>query len=278
MSDQSTADAPKGPKPPKGRSPSYPGIALATAVGRAETIYKEFGQYPVDLATITSRWDYKSPTTGPASVTYAALKKFGLLDETGKGKERTAKVSDLAVEILNPNPKQGEALARAALKPQIIKDWWGKYKLEPPPWESLRWEYVVKGEPPFTESGLREFVRIYRETVTHAHLDQHGTVARDDTEPEGNDGDDGDDDQNDDDPPPSLRNRLRPPFRNPPERRVVSDATTFAVPIAVGANPIVIEGDFPLSEAEWDQFILVLNAMKPGLVGERPTGPSPESD
>jgi hypothetical protein len=57
----------------------------------------------------------------------------------------------------------------------------------------------------------------------------------------------------------------------------MSDATTFAVPIAVGAAPIVIEGDFPLSEAEWDQFILVLNAMKPGLVGERLAAPANET-
>ncbi len=42
---------------------------------------------------------------------------------------------------------------------------------------------------------------------------------------------------------------------------------TYAVPVAAGRN-ITVEGRLPLTEQEWDQFLAVLQAMKPGLVAE----------
>lgn len=41
--------------------------------------------------------------------------------------------------------------------------------------------------------------------------------------------------------------------------------TTYTIPVAVNLD-VVIGGRFPLSELEWDRFMAVLNAMKPGLV------------
>jgi hypothetical protein len=41
---------------------------------------------------------------------------------------------------------------------------------------------------------------------------------------------------------------------------------TYAVPIALGTD-VTIEGRFPMSETEWNQFMAVLAAMKPALVG-----------
>ena len=34
----------------------------------------------------------------------------------------------------------------------------------------------------------------------------------------------------------------------------------------IGGSPVTVEGVFPITPAAWDQFIAVLNAMKPGLV------------
>ena len=39
-----------------------------------------------------------------------------------------------------------------------------------------------------------------------------------------------------------------------------------------------IEGRFPLTEAEWTQFIAVLSAMKPALVGQREESSSSEEE
>ena len=48
---------------------------------------------------------------------------------------------------------------------------------------------------------------------------------------------------------------------------------TIPVPI-IGGKPVTVEGEFPISEAAWTQFMAVLNAMKPGLVRDsEPDGP-----
>lgn len=33
---------------------------------------------------------------------------------------------------------------------------------------------------------------------------------------------------------------------------------------------IAVEGTFPITERDWNQFLAVLNAMKPGLVEDEP--------
>jgi hypothetical protein len=33
---------------------------------------------------------------------------------------------------------------------------------------------------------------------------------------------------------------------------------------------IIVEGEFPITERDWDQFLAVLTAMKPGLVADSP--------
>jgi hypothetical protein len=48
---------------------------------------------------------------------------------------------------------------------------------------------------------------------------------------------------------------------------MAADLSTFRFVIPLpGGRHLLIEGDFPVSEAQWDQFIAVLDAMKPGLV------------
>src|SRR6266542_2737783 len=158
-----TEQAASQTKLPKGRSPNYPGISLETAIDRARTLYDYGELHPIPLKTIMEKWGYKSPTSGHATVTYASLKKFGLLEDDGRGDQKLGHVSDLAVEILHPNPRQQAAVKDAALHPPIIREWWQRYNGNLPPDETLRWEYVVQG--PFTESGLRDFLRVYRETI-----------------------------------------------------------------------------------------------------------------
>jgi len=43
----------------------------------------------------------------------------------------------------------------------------------------------------------------------------------------------------------------------------------LTIPLMGGA-PVIVEGEFPITEQDWAQLMAVLNAMKPGLVGERP--------
>ncbi|HTW20332.1 MAG TPA: hypothetical protein VME70_08990 [Mycobacteriales bacterium] len=244
---------------PKGRSPSYPGIPLYTAIERARTIYAREGKNPAPISAITRHWGYKTPTTGPASVTYAALKKFGLIEDTGNGAHRVATLTTLALDIILNNPGRPDAVQEAALAPPIHAEMWEKYGAELPSDDTLRWELV--GQRNFTESGFREFIRVYRETIAWAQLTSKQRLSAKDQEP------------TDADTSTESNATLAAEDRGQLQDRRggVSGATlTIPVPI-VGGAPVIVEGQFPITEAAWDQFIAVLNAMKPGLVITPPT-------
>jgi hypothetical protein len=253
-----------GGRLPRGRSPSYPGIALPTAIARAQDLYEHAQQHPMPLAAITGRWGYKAPTTGPASVTYAALKKYGLLEDEGSGAERIGRLTDLAVEILHPNPNREEAIRRAALMPPIHREWWDKYGADLPPVDSLHWEYVVKGR--FTDSGLKEFMRVFRETVAFANLGATGPSGE--SESRANDPAEVGTGEDFLDSPEELQRELDRRL----DERPVSSVMSYAIPVAAGVD-VVVQGRFPLTEVEWAQFLTVLNAMKPALTRLTDDGP-----
>lgn len=162
--------APTAHRPAKGRSPSYPGIPLEVAIARARTIYDKEGRHPAPMGAITGHWGYKSPTTGPASVTYAALIKFGLLTAEGTGVDRLGRLSQLAMDILvKPNPS--DEIREAALHPPIHAEMWSEYGPDLPSDENLRYRLVAQRG--FTENGCQDFIRQYRDTVTFAKLASH---------------------------------------------------------------------------------------------------------
>ncbi len=249
------SDAPAH-KRTKGRSPSYPGISLKAAVERAQVVLSREGRHAAPIGAITSHWGYKAHTTGPASVTYAALLKFGLLRAEGSGDERLAKLTDLAVEILM-HPDPSTALQRAALLPPIHAEMWNEFGNDLPSDENLRYRLVAQRG--FTETGFRDFIREYRETVAFARLTSSTLPLQ---------GDEVGEDAVDE--PIGHENR-------PVDTREAAAHAAFAayggsvnvlsIPIpVVGGPPITVQGAFPISETAWANFMAVLAAMKPGLV------------
>ena len=91
---------PTAHRPKKGRSPSYPGIDLGSAVVRAQVLYDREHRHAAPVSAITGYWGFSSPKSGPAAVTYAALKKYGLLEESGRGEDRMGQLTSLALDIL----------------------------------------------------------------------------------------------------------------------------------------------------------------------------------
>jgi hypothetical protein len=197
-------------------------------------------------------WGYKS-MNGPASLTLAALKKFGLIEDEGVRGDRVAWVSDLAVDILeNPSSdRRVQAIKEAALRPAIHRELWDKYGSSLPSDANLRWE--LTRERGFTETGADEFIPEYKTTIAYAKLTTGDTVSTQTLQGKGEDGDD-EPEQDLDLPKPQRR------------RRVTEDATNvLTIPLA-GRAPVTVEGEFPIREEDWTQFMAVLNAMKPGLV------------
>ncbi|MGZ4688168.1 MAG: hypothetical protein ACXVJW_03995 [Acidimicrobiia bacterium] len=242
-------------KAPRGRSPSFPGLSLKVAVQRAQTAYEQLRTHPSPLGTFTAVWGYKSPTTGPATVALAALRKYGLLKYEGEKGGRTARLTDLAVEIL-VKPDNKAAIQKAALLPPIHKEMWDRFGSDLPPESALRYEF--EAQRGFTDSGFRDFLKEYRETVAFAELASSASVGEQADLDEGaDDGTEELDDENDD-------NQQKKPRR---QRRTGAGMLTYAVPVAAG-HDVTVEGRFPLSETEWAQFMAVLQAMRPALVGD----------
>ena len=49
------------------------------------------------------------------------------------------------------------------------------------------------------------------------------------------------------------------------------ERSTFLIPLP-HERDVLVAGDFPLTDQEWDQFMAVLEAMKPGLVKSEMSG------
>src|SRR5207253_10235130 len=69
------------------RSPSYPGIDLATAIERARTMFEHEHRSAAHVDVLYSHWGHK-PKSGAGGVVLAALKKYGLITDDGSGANR----------------------------------------------------------------------------------------------------------------------------------------------------------------------------------------------
>lgn len=237
-----------------GRSPSYPAVNLETAIRRARELYERERQHPTAVETIVQHWGYKS-MNGPASTTLASLKKFGLLTDEGKGTDRRGRLTHLAVDIMaNPNAAERvAAIKTAALTPSMHREMWEKYQNSPPSDANLRWDLVRQRG--FTESGADDFIRQYKQTVNFAQLDSadHATSSI---------VDEVDDVPGDDEPdPPAARKRAAAPKDDDFDE----GGTSYRIPI-FNNKSIIVHGQFPLSEEDWAQFMMVLGAYKAALV------------
>lgn len=286
MSDATTTE-PKQPRRRQqtGRSPSYPSVSLPRALQRVGELYEHERQYPVAAATIPSLWGYQN-LNGPAGLTLAALKKFGLTDDEGTKDERTVRVTDLAVQILNHPSSDARAIAikDAALMPPIHREMWEEYGTKLPSDANLMWRLTRNRG--FTETGAKEFIREWRETMEFARLSAEDVsaahvsdeIAITDEVPA--------------EPTPSPpEGAVAAPAGRPGAvaqqlpalasivglSAIAPDIQQYPIPIALsGRPPVVISGAFPLSESEWTRFTAVLEAMKPVLV-DAPV-PVPPSD
>ncbi len=168
------------------------------------------------------------------------------------------RLTDLALDILlSPDARQRDlAIQRAALLPSIHAELWNQYKPHLPSDHALRYDLVRNRG--FTETGAAEFINEFRETIAFARLAESTNIGSEEEDANG-------EAEPERGSVPQHREVQRTGMRW--ERPVGANVLTIPVPVS-GAAPIVIEGEFPVTEAAWDQFIAVLTAMKPGLVSE----------
>ena len=175
-----------------------------------------------------------------------------------------ARITDLALEILHPNPNRDAAIQKAALSPSIFREWWNQYGADLPPSDALEWEYVVKG--PFTDEGFQSFLAAYRDTISFAKLSKSATIHPDEAADPGPDVEESDDDDAKVDgsiPPDPKRKQPRHQDRKP---GVVS--ISLPLPAFGPDEPVVIEFPGKLREKDWTYFLALITAMKDGVVQE----------
>jgi len=167
-------------KPRQGRSPAFPFIALGKSLERAETFRIAEGGRPKHFAPLTSvsrAWGL-GEKTGPFKQTVAALGHFSLFEFQGGGESRSARLTDTAFLILldkQPvSPERDQLIKQVALAPGIHADLWKKWEAGLPSDPTLE-TYLVRDRG-FSESGARDLIAEYKETIAFAKLAQPAIV------------------------------------------------------------------------------------------------------
>jgi hypothetical protein len=264
------------------RSPAYPGISLGHAIERARVFYDKERRSAAPVATVVKHWGFSNPNNGEATVALSALEKFGLIAVDGSGLGRRARLTDLAMTILlNPDQEAiDDAVQKAALLPPIHRQLWNEYGGELPSDETLRYELIVSKR--FSERGADNFIGQLRATVAYAKLADPDKMT---SSQETNEAEDVPSFRTAEDSRRDAERRSVPDLSTPTAQTrrggMSSDTglTTIPLPLVGGAESVLIEGKFPLTETAWDQLLAMLNALKPGLVrSDRPESVSGQRD
>ncbi len=223
---------------PKPRSPNYPALNLAVAVGAVKSLYPKVQRGEFTLADAARVWGYKS-ASGPLRSKIAALKQYGLIEQR---RGDNAKLSTGALTLVLRAPASMEykaALGQAALAPPLFRELYesGRYTAAA---DALRQHLVV--ERAFTSRGAAQVTEVLRASLGLAGLDA-STSGRQEGKIEAKE----EKSQNQPPPPPNVH------------------MGTLQIPLP-GTAWATLTGPFPLTEAAWKQMIVTLDAMEPALV------------
>ena len=151
------------------RSPSYPSISLETAIQRAEIIKKSEGWHAAPVDVVLSHWSY-SAGSGAGLVQVAALKKYGLLEDSGRGDDRQVQLTSLAKDILvwHDERERLEAIRIAARSPKLYADVLAQWPDRLPSDAALR-VYLCKKKS-FNEKAIGDLIKSMKGTFVFAKL------------------------------------------------------------------------------------------------------------
>lgn len=164
-----TASAVSKPDPKtKERSPNYPSVTLTDAIGLVGKIYEKDKRTVLSTEQAAKSLGYGA-LSGPARTTIAALRQYGLLENSGTG----VRISDLAMEILHQpaeSPERRAAIALAAKKPPLIAELISTHGEASD--ETLRAFLITKKK--FSPDGAGRFAAAFRDAMKLAAADSSG--------------------------------------------------------------------------------------------------------
>lgn len=106
----------------RSNSPPHPSMSLPKSIDAVKKIFDADRRNPVDREVAAKHLGY-SGKSGASDKALASLAHFGLTEKVGKGEVR---VSQLAMDIMHPDPtdanSKDRALLEAGMKPQLYKE------------------------------------------------------------------------------------------------------------------------------------------------------------
>jgi hypothetical protein len=149
-----------------------PFVSLPKALDRAREMYKIAATFEAAVGTVVKAWGYAEKSSGGVQ-TVAALKTFGLLDDSGSGATRKVKLSETALKIIrDPREISSERdllIRQAALRPPghraVIDQFGGGL---PPSDEAFK-AYLIM-DLQLRDGAVDEFMREFSETMASAKI------------------------------------------------------------------------------------------------------------
>jgi len=282
----------------KHRSPSYPAFDLEVAVRRAKTLWDVADRHPINVGSAIESWGY-SPKSSSGKLLIATLKKFGLLKDEGSRDARKVELTDLGrrlVVLERESPAWELAAREAVFLPAIHHDIWSRYDCALPSDQVVSPSLVL--DRGFSVQAAADLLAEFRASLDYAGVSQtddgrgevsnpdsdHGIQEQEETEwtqpPRTTSGDYGVDliARRDDGWQTAVQTKHH--SQDAPVRReraygggMQEGHRSVSIPFSPG-EWAVLQAPFPISEAEFEALLSMLNAMKPGLVVSRQDFPS----
>lgn len=135
-------------------------MSLPKAINGARKIFDADRRSPIDRVVAAKHLGYAGQS-GASDKALASLAHYGLTEKTGKGEIR---VSQLAIDIIHPDPKnvsdKARALLEAGMKPQVFKDLHDRFGLHVSE-DALR-SYLIRSN--FQNIAINPVINSYLET------------------------------------------------------------------------------------------------------------------
>lgn len=146
------------------RSPNFPFIGFATALGRAREFYDKERRGSAAVSVVAQHWRYSQKSSG-LTQTIAALKSYGLMDDEGRGDARRLRLTERAIRILLDtrldSPERKEAIRQAALSPSLCFSIFDKFQNDLPSDANL--EHFLLFDLKFNPDSVKAVIKILKE-------------------------------------------------------------------------------------------------------------------
>jgi hypothetical protein len=154
------------------RSPRNPAIPLEMALARAKSLSRAIGVRAVPVREAAEILGFCT-SSSVARRELAAMKEFGLLEDSGRRDERKVSLTGVAVQLLDSSfgAQRAALLQKAALRPKIHGEIWQRFQQRLPDEEELR-RYLVsqRSSGLFNQRYVGKFIEQFFATMHFSQL------------------------------------------------------------------------------------------------------------